>query len=343
MTCPTSGIIMNIQSELVQVACPLCGSETSRSLFTTKDYLFSVSDREFGVRRCDDCGCGFLSPRPTEDDIGRYYPDAFYWSWEGAEGKLAWAEIIRKRQAQLEQKGIWLKGLPPGKLLDVGAQKGEFLWFMQRAGWSVQGVEMDPKVPNPGNMPIRYGDFLTMDFDGEKFDVITLWAVLEHVYHPGKFIEKASNLLKPGGRIIVLVTNLNSIQSRYYQADDYPRHMTIFTKNSMRRLCKRHGLLLNKVVTDQKIFGGTLNGGLVFAVKRLMGYQTPEAMREWKQLDDPDLFWSKWKGRPSRVIRMISRLDRVISYPIEVVLDRLGLGFIVTFSATRVSGGGGDV
>jgi len=190
-------------------------------------------------------------------------------------------------------------------------------------------------VPNPGGMPIRYGDFLAMDFGDQRFDAITLWAVLEHVYYPGKFVEKASMLLKPGGKLVVLVTNLNSIQSRFYQADDYPRHLTLFTRESIARLCRRHHFLLDKVVTDQNIFGGTLNGGILFGIKRFLGYRQSEAMREWKQFEDPDLFWCKWRGKPSKLILFVSRLDRVISLPIEWLLDRLGFGFIITFSATR--------
>jgi SAM-dependent methyltransferase len=321
--------------DLIEVVCPLCSSEQSSHLFTTKDYLFAISGHQFGIRKCTGCGCGFLSPRPTQADIGRYYPEAFYWAWEGAEGKLPWEEIIRRREKQLSAKKVWLDGVTSGKLLDVGAQKGEFLWFMQRAGWDVQGVEMDSKVPNPGGMPIHYGDFLAMDFGDEKFDAITLWAVLEHVYNPAMFIEKASALLKPGGRLVVLVTNLHSIQARYYQADDYPRHLTLFTRNSIALLCRRHHFLLDKVVTDQKIFGGTLNGGLLYGVKRLFGYPQSEALREWKQLEDPDLFWCKWRGKPSTVVRIVSKLDRLISYPVERLLDRLGFGFIITFSATR--------
>lgn len=321
----------------IEVACPLCHSDNSKHLFSTRDYLFAVSDHAFGIRKCANCGCGFLSPRPTQSDIGRYYPDAFYWSWEGSEGKLPWIDIIQKREKQLSAKKVWLNGLTPGRLLDVGAQKGEFLWFMRQAGWDVLGVEMDSKVPNPGEMPIQYGDFLTMNFGEQKFDAITLWAVLEHVYHPASFIEKASVLLKPGGKLVVLVTNLHSIQSRYYQADDYPRHLTLFTKRSIAQLCQRYELSLDKVVTDQRIFGGTLNGGLLYAVKRLFGYQQSEAIREWKQLKDPDLFWCKWRGKPSAPIRWVSKADRIISYPIEWMLDRLGFGFIITFSATRRS------
>ena len=53
--------------------------------------------------------------------------------------------------------------------------------FMQQRGWQVEGVELDQAVPNPGRMPIRYGDFLRMDFARNAYDAITLWAVLEHV------------------------------------------------------------------------------------------------------------------------------------------------------------------
>lgn len=338
----TSNSIPSIEHQLpakdiqtVEVPCPLCASKDAKKLFWTLDHTFKCSDQPFGVNRCKTCGCGYLSPRPTVQDISRFYPQEFYWSWEGAEGELDWASIIEKRKDQLEAKARWLADLRPGRLLDIGAQKGEFLWFMQQRGWQVGGVELGNSVPNPGDVPIRYGDFLSMDFAGEQYDVITYWAVLEHVYDPADFIAKAVQLLKPGGRLVVLVTNLNSIQSRFYQADDYPRHLTLFTHRSVRNLCKKYGLRLSQIKTDQSIFGGTLNGGLLYWCKRISGYTEAEVFAEWKQLKDPDLFWCKWRGEDSIIVKMISRIDRVITLPFEGLLDRLGFGFIMTFAATK--------
>jgi hypothetical protein len=151
------------------------------------------------------------------------------------------------------------------------------------------------------------------------------------VYDPRKFVEKASRLLKPGGKLIALVTNLDSIQARYYTADDYPRHLTLFTRNSLAKLGKATGLELTANTTDQKIFGGTLNGGLLYAFKRALGYSTDAAMREWKQIKQPDLFWATWRGRPSWLVKCVSRLDRLLSLPLERLLDRMGYGFILTF------------
>ena len=315
--------------------CPLCGSRKSSPLFTTKDYAFQCTDELFSVNRCNICGCGFVNPRPEPERLKAYYPEAYYWSWEGADAPVHWQEIIEKRQCQLSAKADWLADLKPGRLLDIGAQKGEFIWFMRRLGWDVLGIEMDSSVPNPVGMPMQYGDFLSMDLTPESFDCITMWAVLEHVHNPADFIKKVERLLRPGGRLIALVTNLNSVQARIYRADDYPRHLTIFTKRSIRNICEQYGLVLNKFNTVQDIFGGSLNGGLVYIVKRIGGYSSEDAFKEWKQLKDPELFWVCWRGRPSAIIKNISRIDRFISLPVEKILDNLGYGFNLTFSVKK--------
>lgn len=304
-------------------------------MFQTKDYAFSCTDQTFGVNRCVRCGCGYLSPRPLKSDIATYYPSEFYWSWEGEEKKISWDGIVDKRRHQLHEKAKWLNDLPPGRLLDIGAQKGEFLWFMRQQGWAVEGVELDSTVPNPAAMPIRYGDFLLMDFAEGQYDVVTFWAVLEHVCEPALFIEKAARLLRPGGRLVGLVTNIDSVQSRLYAADDFPRHLTLFSRSSLRLLCDRNGLILNKTHTGQEIFGGSLAGGLLYVFKRLFGYSRSVAMSEWKQIKDPELFWCKWRGRPSSIVKNVSRVDRLLTRPLELILDRLGFGFILTFSASK--------
>lgn len=269
--------------------------------------------------------------------MARYYPSDFYWSWEGTGKPVNWDEIVKRRQRQLQAKAAWLEDLAPGRLLDIGAQKGEFIWYMGERGWQVEGVEVDPVVPNPAGMPICYGDFLAMDLAASAYDVITLWAVLEHVYRPVAFIEKAAKLLRPGGRIVILVTNLNSIQSRWLLQDDYPRHLTIFTKSSLDRICRRYGMRIVKSSTNQQVFGGALNGGLVYAAKRLGGYSRNDVFCEWKQPRDPFLFWTQWRGRPSKAIRWVSRVDRVLTKPIESMLDRHGFGFILTIAAEKVA------
>ncbi len=58
-------------------------------------------------------------------------------------------------------------------------------------------------------------------------------------------------------------------------------------------------------------------------------------MREWKQIDDPLLFCCKWRGQPSFWMKQVSRMDRLLTLPLEKLLDRLGYGFSLTFGARK--------
>jgi SAM-dependent methyltransferase len=322
---------INGAGRLVNVACPVCLSPDSKFLFDAQDWTLHVSNDRFGVRRCRRCGTGYLSPRPSVADLPKYYPARFYWSYERGNTSIPWGEIVIRRGPQLKAKSRVLSDMEPGRLLDIGAQKGEFLWFMKRQGWEIEGVELDNSVPNPAALPIRYGDFLAMEFEPGSFDVVTIWAVLEHVQEPRLFVEKAASLLRPGGRLVALVTNLNSIQGRFFRADDFPRHLTLFTKKSVRDLARHCGLTVTRIWTDQAIFSGALNGGLVCLAKRLGGYSADEVFNEWKQLEDPLRFWSKWRGKPSQFVLNLSRFDRAVTWFPERLLDALGFGFIMTF------------
>jgi SAM-dependent methyltransferase len=258
----------------------------------------------------------------------------FYWAHEGGK-PLTPEELLRVRGPQLQNKARFLQDLIPGRLLDVGAQKGEFVHWMRLHGWDAQGQDFQPLPGNPFNVPMRYGDLTTIDWGEEKFDVITVWAVLEHIAEPQAFMRQLATLLKPRGRLIVLVTNFNSIQARLFKQDDFPRHLTLFTRRSARTFLSRYGMRVVRTSTDQRVFGGRLNGGLVYALKRCFGYTEHEAMHEWRYAPDPLAFCAKWHGREAPWLLWVSRLDRLMTWVPERVLDATGFGFVLTIEAVR--------
>ena len=322
---------------LTTVACPICQSTVGRELFRTQDYKQRVTNDVFTVSRCQQCGAGYLSTRPTKAGLAPYYDETFYWSFENDQRVAQDPEqLLAIRKDQLRAKVAWLESMPPGKLLDIGTQKGEFVHYVRELGWDAEGVEFSDTPANLFNVPIRYGEFLEMDFGGEPcFDCITMWAVLEHVYEPAAYVKKIAELLKPNGRFIFLVTNFNTLQGRYYEMDDFPRHLNLFTKRSARRIVEDHGMELVRGRTDQRIFGGKLQGGLVYAAKRLGGYSRADVMFEWKHNTDLVPFFHQWRGQPSVTMRWLSRLDRLVLTPIEALLDRLGHGFVLTIEAKK--------
>ncbi len=325
-----------MSSILTTISCPLCGEYEGTVLFTTRDYSLRITDQKFALRECNNCGVGYLSPRPNERAMGSFYPESFYWMHEGSIGKLSGTELLLVRKQQLEAKADCLAHLEGGRLLDIGAQKGDFIYWMQQKGWICEGVEYSDKPPNLFDMPIRYGEFLDMEWEQADFDCITMWAVLEHVYHPGKYIKKVASLMKPGGKFIGLATNLDSVQARHLKVDDYPRHLTIFTRKSLERTLELNGFRLDRCWTDQKIFGGRLHGIATYIVKRLLGYSDDEVLAEWKDPQRPDAFWSEWRGKPNWLVRQLSRFDKLFTVFPEKFLDHIGRGLLLTWEATYV-------
>lgn len=159
--------------------------------------------------------------------------------------------------------------------------------------------------------------------------------MLEHVNESADYVEKVARLLNPGGRFIFLVTNFNSVQGRFYEMNDFPRHVNLFNKRSARLMFERVGLQMLRHRTDQQVFGVHLQGCLVYAVDCLLGYSRSEVMGEWKNDLTLDVFFRQWRGRPSSLIRQISRIDWVLLAPIGKLMDCIGMGFILTIEAQK--------
>jgi SAM-dependent methyltransferase len=77
-----------------------------------------------------------------------------------------------------------------------------------------------------------------------------LWHVLEHLDDPAAAIARVASLLAPGGRLLIGVPNLASVQAsigreRWYHLD-LPRHRTHFTPAGLRALLERHGFAVER-------------------------------------------------------------------------------------------------
>ena len=55
-----------------------------------------------------------------------------------------------------------------------------------------------------------------MEFAEASFDLITLWAVLEHLLDPAEEIGRAVRLLRPGGYLFLQFPNIKSLAARVY-------------------------------------------------------------------------------------------------------------------------------
>ncbi len=214
----------------IERACPLCGGRTHRSRWTKG---------ELRIVDCDGCGFVFANPIRTTLATGEFY-DAMGASFYLAPDKLAsdYAPVRYERELALFRRHC-----PSGAVLDVGCSTGGFLAQLRRTGaYETVGTDVTAEAlahAEQQGIEVIRGAFLDQDFGHRRFDAVTFWAVWEHLEAPRDFLAKAAGLLRPGGHLLALVPNLESlairicgVRYRYVMPD----HINYFSAHTLRAL-----------------------------------------------------------------------------------------------------------
>jgi len=137
-----------------------------------------------------------------------------------------------------------------GHLLDLGAGTGDFLAEAKNRKWQVSGVEPNSKARNLAqNKGIKLERDLS-EISG-KFEVITLWHVLEHVHDLSEHLNFLKTHLSEKGVLLIAVPNFKSKDAEEYgafwAANDVPRHLYHFSKTAIEKLFKEVDLELVEI------------------------------------------------------------------------------------------------
>jgi 2-polyprenyl-3-methyl-5-hydroxy-6-metoxy-1,4-benzoquinol methylase len=233
--------------------CPICDSESVGLQFSCKDFL--ASGKNFAIFKCFRCGFLFTQDYPDENEVAEYYESDNYISHndkaKGFSNKLyrLARSIMMSRKKKLISN---ITGLKTGTLLDIGSGTGYFAGTMKKAGWLVNGIEINERARKFSIS--HFGlDVVTSDkissFETNSFDCITLWHVLEHFYNPFTCISEICRILKPGAVCIIALPNCSSFDAAHYKqfwaAWDVPRHLWHFNPETFRLFSEKSGLTLN--------------------------------------------------------------------------------------------------
>ena len=238
-------------------ACPLCGA--SRESFQNWFAYDLVK-----VAECSSCGFRFLNPYlPSESMIKIYSShqsmaaankklEKYYEDFEGSETEKGFQHSLK----MLEDLGA------QGSLLDIGCGRGKFLDLARSRGWQVAGIEPGEEhtlyTKEKLKIEVTKTSLEAAQFPAERFNVITLWDVIEHVADPKDVLKKVRSWLRPGGLILLATPNhqslLNFLARRVYVLSGgrikkplayffVPEHVLYFTPVSLRQLVKECGFV----------------------------------------------------------------------------------------------------
>lgn len=241
--------------------CLLCGESEGKPLFAKA----SGSGEEFRLVKCPSCGLRYVSPRPAPEEVSAYYgseyftrrTDRGYNNYFSDELK---AEITRVFLLNLQDLGFFEfeKSLSPvakKHALDIGCAAGYFVDFLTRRGWNCLGIDISEacvKAARSQGLRVILGDYLKQSCS-EPFDLITLWATVEHLHNPKMFLQKIRRELREGGRLYIstcraeaLFMLLHGKKWRYY---NLPEHLYYFTYKQLKYLLKSCGFTVEAYKT----------------------------------------------------------------------------------------------
>ena len=267
--------------------CPVCESGRRSVLYENlTDRIFFTAPGRWTLHRCLDCRSAFLDPRPDRATIGLAYETYYTHEDESPPKRPAAANIrdaIRNGYlnarygydlmpssrlgpvvARLLPKRRWyadhmvrhLERKPGGRLLDVGSGNAAFLGGMQEAGWEVQGLEPDPAAAERsrrGGVPVVASTLEESAFEPGSFHAVTLHHVLEHFHDPVEALRICRHLLEPGGTLWLATPNLDArghaIFGRHWLGLDPPRHLVLFTRDSLVSAVEGAGFVIRSLPT----------------------------------------------------------------------------------------------
>lgn len=231
--------------------CPNCKSEEFKNHMICKD--FSVSQESFAIVKCKKCELLFTNPRPTIENLHKYYLSENYVSHANKSNSPINAAYKFARTFTLNNKTQFIKKIyKKGNLLDYGCGTGAFLRVAKQKGFDITGYEPNKEAHKEIDATLKPFIFDTIDSSSYKrhFHLITLWHVLEHISDLSETVKQLKKMLHPEGRIIIAVPNHESYDAAYYgeywAAYDVPRHLYHFSPKTMKGFLSNHKLKIQE-------------------------------------------------------------------------------------------------
>ncbi len=232
--------------------CPICENKEFTSFLTCTDH--TVSKKQFHLVKCTHCNFLFTNPRPDLNSIGKYYDSDEYISHKDKGNSII--NILYKtiRNYTLQKKVQLINKLSvKGNILDYGCGTGYFLKACKENGWNIEGIEPDKGANQQAtqNLDKTIHDEINQ-IKNIKFNIITLWHVLEHIHDLNDTLSKITSLLREDGKLLIAVPNYQSYDAEKYQSNwaayDVPRHLYHFDKKTIQLLAEKYNFKVEHIL-----------------------------------------------------------------------------------------------
>ena len=172
--------------------CPLCVSPAGKKAFP---FATQWNGSRFDYFACTGCECTFVDPLPSEADFAAMYAGGYH--------EEHYTEATR---APYDRSVDWLIAHRPGqqRILDFGCGTGLFIAAATAQGFACAGTEHESALATARErigVPVR--TIAETIASQQRFDIIHLGDVFEHLPNPSQTLSELRQLLAPSGTFFI--------------------------------------------------------------------------------------------------------------------------------------------
>lgn len=236
--------------------CPVCESESELEIFTKEGGRYV---------KCKDCSMVYLNPVFTDTAIKDYYETNHTEQSEVVESDTDnfYLNIYNRGLDNIQKESSSKENL-----LDIGCSSGTFLDLAKIRGFNTFGIELNKveyKFAQSKGHKV-YNDLLeNLDFK-EKFDVVTLWDVFEHLIDGEFYLNEIKKILSSDGIIFLQIPSSDSLASKILREHcnmfDGLEHVNLYGVKTIEKLankCNLEVLNMESVISEIGVINNFLN------------------------------------------------------------------------------------
>ena len=240
--------------------CPVCRS-TGRPWATVFDRHYR-NPGTWDVHECESCRARYLSPMPSPEELGGFYPTDYYSHQPQPTAARSWKSRLRSRLLPIGTKE---PDFPrAGRMLDLGSGSGWMLEHYRGLGWDAEGVEYSESACIAGRargLTMHHGSLADVALPAETFDYVRSNHSFEHLTDPNETLQEIARILKPGGTVMLGVPDTKGLMPRLFRGEWFyvgaPVHTINYDRDNLRALLERNGFEVVRSVANSN-HGGTV-------------------------------------------------------------------------------------
>ncbi len=234
-----------------------CRNCNSKNVNIFHDKVWSVDNGN--VYKCSECELIFIDCIMSEDEEKEFYRNYNkHVKQRGVIVEKSVEEFHEKSKVLASERlKVVRKFFNNNKVLEIGSATGAFLSLLD--GCNTNACELTTDNLEFSKKFINGKAYNSVeDIKNNKFDVICMYHVFEHIRNPLEFLKILKPLLNENGRIIIEVPHSNDPLITIFNSEEFkdfvfqPMHPTVYNEKSLDFVFNKSGYKKDEVIFHQR-------------------------------------------------------------------------------------------